>query len=112
MLDIGIDCHEPALTQKAALPTDQADTNDQESTAIFERLTPKERVALHYLSTGVRNKEIAGRLNTTERVVKNCLRHIYRKLGVSDRLQAALFVLNRPMLQARLKGLATQDQVQ
>ena len=43
---------------------------------------------------GYANKEIAQELNNTEQVIKNYLRKIYDKLGVSDRLELALFWLN------------------
>jgi DNA-binding NarL/FixJ family response regulator len=49
----------------------------------------------------MRNKEIASQLGTTEQVIKNYLRKIYDKLGVSDRLELALYWLN---LQVPNKG--------
>ena len=37
----------------------------------------------------MRNKEIAYQIGTTEQVIKNYLRKVYDKLGVSDRLELA-----------------------
>jgi len=47
---------------------------------------------------GCKNKEIAIRLGTTEQVIKNYLRSIYDKTGVSDRLELALFTLHHHVL--------------
>jgi DNA-binding NarL/FixJ family response regulator len=43
-------------------------------------------------------KEIAVRLGTNEQVVKNYLRSIYDKTGVSDRLELALFTTHNRIL--------------
>jgi DNA-binding NarL/FixJ family response regulator len=50
------------------------------------RLSPKEMAIITCITQGKRNKEIAFQLGTTEQVIKNYLRKIYDKLGVSDRL--------------------------
>jgi two-component system, NarL family, nitrate/nitrite response regulator NarL len=57
------------------------------------RVTPRERQIIDLLSAGASNKEIAKRLNVTERTVKAHLTAIFRKLGLSGRLQLALFAL-------------------
>jgi DNA-binding NarL/FixJ family response regulator len=49
---------------------------------------------------GYKNKEIALRLGTKEQVVKNYLRSIYGKTGVSDRLELALFATHNRILAA------------
>ena len=46
------------------------------------------------VTQGMKNKEIAVRVGTTEQVVKNYLRKVYDKLGVADRLELALYCLN------------------
>lgn len=53
-------------------------------------LSERERQVLELVAAGLPNKVIAGRLGITERTVKGHLTSIYRHLGVSDRLQAAL----------------------
>jgi len=58
------------------------------------QLTPKESVIVSCVTQGMKNKEIAQRVGTTEQVVKNYLRKVYDKLGVADRLELALFCLN------------------
>ena len=47
---------------------------------------------------GCKNKDIASQLNTKEQVIKNYLRGIYDKTGVSDRLELALFTLHHRIL--------------
>ena len=41
---------------------------------------------------------IALRLGTTEQVIKNYLRSVYDKTGVSDRLELALFTIHHRIL--------------
>jgi DNA-binding NarL/FixJ family response regulator len=58
------------------------------------QLTPKEALIVSCVTQGMKNKEIALRVGTTEQVVKNYLRKVYDKLGVADRLELALYCLN------------------
>src|ERR1700758_29234 len=58
------------------------------------QLTPKEMLIVSCVTQGMKNKEIALRVGTTEQVVKNYLRKVYDKLGVADRLEVALYCLN------------------
>src|SRR6202023_1315962 len=58
------------------------------------RLTPKETLIVSCVTQGMKNKEIAIRVGTTEQVVKNYLRKVYDKLGVADRLELALYCLS------------------
>jgi two-component system, NarL family, nitrate/nitrite response regulator NarL len=62
------------------------------------RLSPKEISIITCITQGKRNKEIAYQLGTTEQVIKNYLRKIYDKLGVSDRLELALYCLHNKVL--------------
>ncbi len=63
------------------------------------RLSPKEMSIIACITQGKRNKEIAFQLGTTEQVIKNYLRKIYDKLGVSDRLELALYCLHNKIIQ-------------
>src|SRR5271168_510753 len=58
------------------------------------QLTPKETIIVSCVTQGMKNKEIAIRVGTTEQVVKNYLRKVYDKLGVADRLELALYCLS------------------
>jgi two-component system, NarL family, nitrate/nitrite response regulator NarL len=78
------------------------------------QLTPKETLIVSCVTQGMKNKEIALRVGTTEQVVKNYLRKVYDKLGVADRLELALYCLNHhvvdntkvPALPASANGAA------
>jgi DNA-binding NarL/FixJ family response regulator len=61
------------------------------------RLSTKELTIIFHISQGKRNKEIAFQLGTSEQVIKNYLRKIYEKLGVSDRLELALYCLHHQL---------------
>jgi DNA-binding NarL/FixJ family response regulator len=74
-------------------------------------LTPKESLIVACVTQGMKNKEIALRVGTTEQVVKNYLRKVYDKLGVADRLELALYCLSHRVVEG--VGLAkpiTQSQ--
>jgi DNA-binding NarL/FixJ family response regulator len=64
------------------------------------KLSPKEMAIITCITQGKRNKEIAFQLGTTEQVIKNYLRKIYDKLGVSDRLELALYCLHNKIIQS------------
>jgi DNA-binding NarL/FixJ family response regulator len=65
---------------------------------VRDRLTPKEMKIVALIVQGCKNREIGQRLGTTEQVIKNYLRSIYDKTGVSDRLELALFTIHHRML--------------
>jgi two-component system nitrate/nitrite response regulator NarL len=49
------------------------------------------------ITEGKSNKEIAYQLGTTEQVIKNYLRKVYDKLGVSDRIELAGYGLRHQL---------------
>lgn len=65
---------------------------------VRDRLTPKEIKIVALIVQGFKNKEIASHLGTTEQVIKNYLRNVYDKTGVSDRLELALFTIHHRTL--------------
>jgi len=65
---------------------------------VRDRLTPKEMQIVALIVQGCKNKQIATQLNTKEQVIKNYLRSIYDKTGVSDRLELALFTIHHKVL--------------
>ncbi len=67
-------------------------------TRVRDRLTPKEMQIVALIVQGCKNKEIATQLGTKEQVIKNYLRTIYDKTGVSDRLELALFTIHHRVL--------------
>jgi len=65
---------------------------------VRDRLSEKELGILAAVVRGYKNRDIAAQFHFTEPVVKNALRGIFDKIGVSDRLELALFVLHHRML--------------
>ena len=56
-------------------------------------LSPRETEVLQMTSEGLTNVQIAGRMNVTVHAVKFHLSSVYRKLGVSNRTEAAVAFL-------------------
>ncbi len=54
-------------------------------------LTKKEKEVVSLICHGYRNKEIAQKLDISEQTVKSHCNRIFKKVGVSDRLQLALY---------------------
>ncbi len=65
---------------------------------VRNRLSERELRIIAAIVQGYKNREIAAQLYTTEQVVKNALRNIFDKIGVSDRLELALFVVHHRIL--------------
>jgi len=55
-------------------------------------LSPREREVLALLVDGMPNKLIALRLGISEKTVKSHLTNVFRRIGVTDRVQAVLWV--------------------
>jgi DNA-binding NarL/FixJ family response regulator len=57
------------------------------------RLSPREKQLVGLLTQGLRNKEIAGRMNITEGTAKVYLSRLFDKTGAGDRFELAMYVL-------------------
>jgi DNA-binding NarL/FixJ family response regulator len=91
------------FVQRANVTTMQA--ADSVGTRVRDRLTPKEMQIVALIVHGCKNKDIATQLGTKEQVIKNYLRSIYDKTGVSDRLELALFTIHhRALAEAAAKA--------
>ncbi len=71
---------------------------DMAGERVRNRLSKKELQIIGLLIRGYKNKEIAKELSNTEQVIKNYLRSIFDKTGVSDRLELALFTVHHKLL--------------
>ena len=83
--------------QDVAVPSELTE-NDMVGLRVRDRLTAKELRIVALIVQGYKNKEIATQLGTTEQVIKNYLRNVYDKIGVSDRLELALFTIHHRIL--------------
>jgi DNA-binding NarL/FixJ family response regulator len=61
-------------------------------------LTDRELEVLRLLATGLKNHEIASVLFVSEPTVKSHIEHIINKIGVSDRVQAAVWAARHSLL--------------
>jgi two-component system response regulator DegU len=68
-------------------------TSSPNRNSALGRLSRREREVLRLMAQGMGNKEIASRLRITPGTTKTHLRHIFRKLHVSDRTGAVLAAL-------------------
>jgi DNA-binding NarL/FixJ family response regulator len=64
-------------------------------------LSQREREIVALVAQGYKNKEMAEKMFISEQTVKNHLHNIFDKLGVSDRLELALYAIH--------KGLHTEE---
>ena len=80
----------PAMEERVSMLSDQS----------LERfgLTPREVEILHLVAQGKTNKEIAADLYISPLTVRTHLEHIYEKLGVGSRTEAAAFVMSRKVV--------------
>jgi len=64
----------------------------------IDSLTGRELEVLIQVANGMFNKEIATSLNISERTVKNHISNIFKKIGVFDRTQAAVFAIKNDLV--------------
>lgn len=97
-----VECVNSAASGRIYLQQKSGRSMTEESDAVGarvrDRLTSKEIKIVALIVQGYKNKEIASQLGTTEQVIKNYLRNVYDKTGVSDRLELALFTIHHRTL--------------
>jgi DNA-binding NarL/FixJ family response regulator len=88
------------LTPKAAARLMQAVSTPESP----EALTERETEVLRLLAQGQSNKQIAHRLNNTEKTIKTHVSRILSKLGVQSRTQATLYAIRTGLVSANTSG--------
>lgn len=92
----GVFRHKPGLLKapetEAAKPPEGS---IRELTRPVDTLTQREKMVISYLLLGFGNREIAQRLSIAEQTIKNHLRAIFDKVGVSDRLELVLYAIHQ-----------------
>ncbi|MCS7283555.1 MAG: response regulator transcription factor [Anaerolineae bacterium] len=68
---------------------------------LIETLSEREREVLALLAEGLSNEEIAGELNIAVNTVRNHVRNILEKLGVRNRVQAAVYAVRCGLAEQR-----------
>lgn len=64
----------------------------------IKSLTRREMDVLKLMAVGGFNKDIAAKLNISERTVKNHISNIFKKIEVTDRTQAAVFAIKNNLV--------------
>ena len=80
------------LLEELKATTERRLNESTKSDRRLDRLTPRQREIARLVGRGASNKEIATRLDITDKTVKAHLSAIFRKLGRGDRLRLALYV--------------------
>lgn len=86
---------------KAIQQSERAPERDERPAS---RLTGRELDVIAAVVDGGSNKDIGRTFGLSEQTVKNHLSHIYDKLGVSNRLELALYAVHHRLLSGRAAG--------
>lgn len=100
MTRAGISSFAPSVTEKLINQLREVPSieGDKPSKPIPHKLTDREMDVLRLIATGATNKEIADELAVSEGTVKNHVSSILGRLGLRDRIQAALFAYEHGLL--------------
>ena len=72
-------------------------------------LTPRELEILSTIAAGRSNRQVGQEFSISERTVKHHLTNIFAKVGVSNRLELALFAVNRNLMSGQTISVAQQS---
>jgi two-component system, NarL family, nitrate/nitrite response regulator NarL len=87
-----------AVIRQFATPGDFASPHSNgKTTRERAQLSQREREIIVLIAQGYKNKEIAEKMFITEQTVKNHLHNVFDKLGVSDRLELALYAIHNSL---------------
>jgi len=96
--EIWLDSHTTAAVIRQFVANDDTPPPSAPPTASRERerspLSQREREIVALVAQGFKNKEMAEKMFISEQTVKNHLHNIFDKLGVSDRLELALYAIH------------------
>ena len=96
--EIWLDSHTTAAVIRQFVANDDAPPPVPQTSAPRDRerspLSQREREIVALVAQGFKNKEMAEKMFISEQTVKNHLHNIFDKLGVSDRLELALYAIH------------------
>ena len=94
--EIWLDSHTTAAVMRQfAAPGENGSTNGGGKSRERSPLSTREREIVALVAQGYKNKEMAEKMFISEQTVKNHLHNIFDKLGVSDRLELALYAIHK-----------------
>jgi len=94
--EIWLDSHTTAAVMRQfAAPGELVGGSGSGKTRERSPLSTREREIVQLVAQGYKNKEMAEKMFISEQTVKNHLHNIFDKLGVSDRLELALYAIHK-----------------
>jgi DNA-binding NarL/FixJ family response regulator len=94
--EIWLDSHTTAAVMRQfAAPGELGGPPGSGKTRERSPLSTREREIVQLVAQGYKNKEMAEKMFISEQTVKNHLHNIFDKLGVSDRLELALYAIHK-----------------
>jgi len=94
--EIWLDSHTTAAVMRQfASPADALSGGSNGKARERSPLSTREREIVQLVAQGYKNKEMAEKMFISEQTVKNHLHNIFDKLGVSDRLELALYAIHK-----------------
>jgi DNA-binding NarL/FixJ family response regulator len=94
--EIWLDSHTTAAVMRQfASPSDSVGGTINGKARERSPLSAREREIVQLVAQGYKNKEMAEKMFISEQTVKNHLHNIFDKLGVSDRLELALYAIHK-----------------
>lgn len=93
--EIWLDSHTTAAVMRQFASPTRITPSDRKARGERSPLSQREREIVALVAQGFKNKEIAEKIFISEQTVKNHLHNIFDKLGVSDRLELALYAIHK-----------------
>ena len=94
--EIWLDSHTTAAVMRQfAAPVESSLSGPAGKSRERSPLSTREREIVALVAQGYKNKEMAEKMFISEQTVKNHLHNIFDKLGVSDRLELALYAIHK-----------------
>ena len=94
--EIWLDSHTTAAVMRQfAAPGEMLGTHPGARNRERSPLSQREREIVSLVAQGYKNREMAEKMFISEQTVKNHLHNIFDKLGVSDRLELALYAIHK-----------------
>src|ERR1700720_4633859 len=93
--EIWLDSHTTAAVMRQFAAPGEIGSSANGKSRERSPLSTREREIVQLVAQGYKNKEMAEKMFISEQTVKNHLHNIFDKLGVSDRLELALYAIHK-----------------
>jgi len=93
--EIWLDSHTTAAVMRQFAAPGETGSSGSGKSRERSPLSQREREIVQLVAQGYKNKEMAEKMFISEQTVKNHLHNIFDKLGVSDRLELALYAIHK-----------------